>query len=239
VKTKMIFYGDSIIRGKTWPQNSLVSFDTENNFVKYCQSYLDSLDMEIINKGKNGLTSDIACKELDNEVVKHNPNYLVLEIGGNDCNFNWKEVNKNPYLNHPPALSINDLATNLNSIIDRLRENFITVILLTPPPLDEKKYLKLLNQSFGNNIDFFIKTKGGIAAWHKKYVEKIRTVALEREIFLIDIYGEFEKADSQEHLVSLDGLHPTEKGYQLMAKKFVGSLGNFFLKQVASTGLIS
>ncbi len=239
MKTKMIFYGDSVIRGKTWLQGSLTPFDTENNFVKYCRSYLDSLGMEIINKGKNGLTSDIACKELDNEVLKLKPNYLVLEIGGNDCNFNWKEVSKNPYLDHPPALSTNDLATNLNNIIDRLIENSITVILLTPPPLDENKYLQLLNHYFGNNIDLFIKTKGGIALWHKKYVETIRAVAVERKTFFIDIYAEFEKTNLQEHLVALDGLHPTEKGYQLMAQKFVESLGKFFLKQVANTGLIS
>lgn len=240
MKTKMVFYGDSIIRGKTWQENAPKPIDTKKNFVEYCRHCLDSFGIEVVNKGVNGRISKQACLELEDEVLKLKPNYVVLEIGGNDSNFNWKEVSDYPDKDHKPVATPTEFRDNLISILDKLEQEKITVILLTPPPLAEEKYFSLLKGYFGDSISPHIQQKGGIANFHKQYVDVIREVAEERELFLIDIYQEFENIpDYKVDLIGKDGLHPSEKGYKLMAQIFMKSIGYLFLQNASQFALIS
>lgn len=59
MKTKMVFYGDSIIKGKTWQENAPKPIDTKKNFVEYCRHCLDSFGIEVISKGDS--TAKIIC----------------------------------------------------------------------------------------------------------------------------------------------------------------------------------
>ena len=34
--------------------------------------------------------------ELRKDVISENPDIVLIEVGGNDCNFNWDEVAKHP-----------------------------------------------------------------------------------------------------------------------------------------------
>ncbi len=100
---KIVAFGDSLVRG--------MGSTAGNDFVSLLSR---SIGAPIINEGKSGDTTVTAMTRLD-EVIAHDPGTVIILLGGND------------YLRKVP---METTFANLNTIIDRLKQNNTRVILL-------------------------------------------------------------------------------------------------------------
>lgn len=72
----------------------------------------------------------------EKDVMSENPDIVLIEVGGNDCNFHWDEVAKNPEGDHEPIVPIERYLENVTQLVKQVQDKHITPFLLTLPPLD-------------------------------------------------------------------------------------------------------
>ena len=97
---KIAIWGDSVLKG-------VVLEEGKDRYSLLKDSSIELIKREynlmIKNNSKFGLTVTKAMKLMDKSLSKgDHPNYVLVELGGNDCDYNWKEISENPDKVHLP-----------------------------------------------------------------------------------------------------------------------------------------
>ena len=181
----------------------------------YSQILREEIDgVEVINAGVGGHNTRHAKARFENDVRAHDPDVVVIQFGINDAAIDvWKD---------PPAtesrVSLEEYETNLRQFVDTLADDNVAVILMTPNPLRwNAKMLELYGKPPYDSDDEL-----GFTAFLKLYAEKVRELAREKELPLVDVYQLFETHGSEpEQSVNdllLDGIHPNDRGQRIVAE---------------------
>ena len=99
----MVFW-DSVLKGVIYENN--IYKVSQNRFSNICE---DILGVPIENKAKFGSTISIGKNIIfkNIELIKETKSkYVVMEFGGNDCDYNWREISENPDKEHYSKSSI-------------------------------------------------------------------------------------------------------------------------------------
>jgi lysophospholipase L1-like esterase len=168
----------------------------------------NSDEIQVVNAGKGGNSSQDMLKRIDKDVISHRPDVVVLMVGANDMLWDRK------------FLSFDDYEDNIEQIIVKLKAVKSDIILLSSPPCVES-----LLFSRHSKDDF----KG--TSPNKKLIkarEIVKRIALENELPFVDINRIFDSigniGKSKECLLrneancgSADGVHATVEGYKIIA----------------------
>ena len=225
---KIICFGDSLTRGVTYIKGRLRI--VKKNYPAILQELFgqketeSSQSVQIVNKGVFNDNSEHLLKRLEKDVLQEKPSIVLIGIGGNDCNFRWAEVAEAPGDTHTATVPLNLYIDNLKTLISRLREEGITPILLTLPPLDPVRYYEYTAKLYSSKVSEWICKVGGIEHWHGMYNRALKKTAEEIDVRLIDIRTAMKKAGDFSVFISDDGIHPTESGYQAIAHEVYESL---------------
>lgn len=226
---KIVCFGDSLTRGVTFVKGRLKIL--KNNYPKILQELFLSNnkgesdeDIQIMNKGVFNDNSDLLITRLDRDVIQEKPDYVIIEIGGNDCDFAWKEVAENPTDKHEATVPVERYINNLKSIIIKVKDAGITPILSTLPPLDPVRYYERITESFSSQVSDWICKVGGIEHWHSSYNRALKNMAEELDIISIDVRSAIKWAGDFKDLISDDGIHLTENGYKVFAEEIYQKL---------------
>ncbi|MFB6467162.1 SGNH/GDSL hydrolase family protein [Cytobacillus sp. Hz8] len=221
---KIICFGDSLTRGVSFVKGRLKII--KENYPNFLQELFSSSPEEtrIINKGVFNDNSDSLVQRLEKDVIKQHPDYTIIEIGGNDCNFIWKNVAEMPEEKHLPIVPLERYIENVKTIISRLKEEGITPVILTLPPLDPVRYYQYLVNLYGKSISHCISTVGGIEHWHGLYNRALNSFVDGMDAFKIDVRTALKKAGDLSQLISDDGIHLTSKGYQELSQSIFREL---------------
>jgi len=211
----IVCLGDSVTKGRVWAEGDRPRI-TRNNYPALLARLLPGAN--VINAGVTGDTSGDLLARFETSVAAHHPEVVVIEGGGNDCNFRWADVAAEPTADHAPIVSERTFAANLAALVERARSIGAKSILTTLPPLDSARYYAYLRQIYSDAIAPFICRVGGIYYWHERYSRIVgdvgrasgAAVARVRELFLST--GDFFC------LISHDGIHPSEAGYRIVAQ---------------------
>jgi Lysophospholipase L1 and related esterases len=157
-------------------------------------------------------------------VLKHSDtlskyDYVVLEFGGNDCNFDWAEIAAAPEAEHLPATPLDTFITTYKTIIKDIRENGGRPVILSLPPIDSQKFFNWVSR--GLNADNILKWLGDvdrIFRWQRSYNDAVLQIAEETKTPLIDIRSGFLSAPDFRELICEDGMHPSPEGHKLIFK---------------------
>ena len=81
---------------------------------------------------------------------------MYIELGGNDCNYDWDDISKDPFAIHVPVTPIDIYKETLKEIIDFARLYEITPILVSLPPLDYNQFYDFVvkNRNEQNIMNF-------------------------------------------------------------------------------------
>lgn len=143
----------------------------------------------------------------------------ILEFGGNDCNFIWEEVARLPDKEHKPNTSPEEFSANYLKAVGIVQKAGLKPVLVNLPPLDAKKFLNWISRGInGANI---LKWLGGVEAiyrWQEMYSLAVVKIAQKLSVSLADVRSEFLKRRDFSALLCEDGMHPTRKGHELIAK---------------------
>lgn len=214
---KIVCFGDSLTRGVSLVKGRARIL--KENYPALLEKFFSknvSDDIVVLNKGVFNDNSDLLVKRVEKDVISEEPNYVLINIGGNDCNFKWAEVAADPENFHSPIVPMNNYIENIKSIITKVREKNITPILLTLPPLDPVKYYSFIASKYGTTISHWISCCGGIEHWHSLYNKQLKKLIDQMNVKSIDVREAINNADNVCNYISDDGIHLNSEGYKEM-----------------------
>lgn len=153
----------------------------------------------------------------EKKLLKNNP--VILEFGGNDCNFIWEEVASAPEKDHKPKTMLENFINTYQAAVERIQKTGAKPILLTLPPVNAERFFNHIVQ--GVSAENILKFLGGvdmIYRWQEMYSLAVVKLAKKLGVPLIDVRSEFLCRQDLPELLCADGMHPTYKGYELIAK---------------------
>jgi Lysophospholipase L1 and related esterases len=216
-------FGDSIMKGIVVEEKTVQPLKfkykiSEAGFVNVCE---DSLGMNILNYACFGGTVAQGMKGMNRHLdAIRQSEYVVFEYGGNDCDFNWAEVSEQPDSHHDPKTPINVFISKYAELINRVKEMQIKPIMLSLPMVDADRFFETISQ--GLNRDNILKWLGGntsyIDHWHEGYNVEVFKLARLMNVPIIDITTPFLTKKNYRDFLCEDGMHPNEKGHQLIAE---------------------
>ncbi|HNX14646.1 MAG TPA: SGNH/GDSL hydrolase family protein [Oscillospiraceae bacterium] len=221
---KVCLVGDSVARG--------VIFDAVRGkyvFLKNCFANIIGAEtgIEIENFAKFGCTVEAAERIVEKNANKiANTEYCVLEIGGNDCDFEWAKIAETPDDDHFPNTPMDRFITGYTAIIEKIKALGSKPVVLSLPPLDAKKYFAWISR--GVSKENILKWLGGseqyIYRWHEMYNLQVANLAKKLDVLFIDIRSIFLQEKNYERLLCEDGIHPNEEGHRLISNAIESAL---------------
>lgn len=218
-KTAIIF-GDSIMKGTVYEGGRYRSC--------YTQVLLpgtEGLSIALDNRSRFGFTAERGLGLIKKAIAAgERPDYALVEYGGNDCNFDWPAIGKNPDYPHQPVTALADFKATLRECVETLRGAGITPVLMSLPPVDSDKYYEHIVSGGVDraNLLKFIGAPLAIYRYQELYSDAISKLARAEELPLVDVRSAFLECIGSpfSRLISGDGLHPTEEGYGIIARCF-------------------
>tara|TARA_Y100000389_G_scaffold59594_1_gene55705 strand:- start:326 stop:1093 length:768 start_codon:yes stop_codon:yes gene_type:complete len=125
--------------------DSLTAGKCSYNWVKKLNFKLKKDGFTVVNKGKDGETSTVLMQRLKWDIIEHEPDFIVIMIGGNDLIGSIHESMGPLYMKLFPEVqkkppSIADYETNIEKIMEELDIRLpkkTSVVFLSPPPIGE------------------------------------------------------------------------------------------------------
>ena len=188
-----VILGDSIFKGV------LLAAD-ENRY--YVSREIDwaaigrEFGADIRNLSKMGCRTTHAPEILKKYLEKNDrPEVIVIELGGNDCDYDWKTVAKSPSRAYQPLTPFGQFQENYRALIALAQANAGKVILVNLPPIDEKSYFEWITRKGESreNILYFLHD---------------------------DIRCSFLQCGDYRPLLCRDGIHPNSAGHQNIIRTF-------------------
>ena len=208
-------YGDSILKGVRYENGQHMVFPFwEERLSKY-------LGAIIRNRSHFGFTIQNVLRSIRRCAGKpiKEPELTIIEIGGNDCDYDWGAVSAAPEARHlcktPPEAFVSDY----REAVTLLRDSGHIPVITTLPPIHSERYLDYICREglSRDNILQWLDCVETIFCWQKTYSELIRQLAREERVSLIDIRSAFsESIIPLDELLSADGIHPSFRGQELI-----------------------
>lgn len=142
---------------------------------------------------------------------------ILLEFGGNDCDMDWKAISEKPEEEHIPKTPIAEFVRLYTQVIEEIRNNSGSPIMLTIPPLAPEKYYEWVSRKLRkDNILAWLGNIDTIYRWQEMYNLNIVMLAAKLAVPIIDIRSTFLKNHYYQNLLCEDGIHPNKAGYELI-----------------------
>lgn len=146
---------------------------------------------------------------------------VVMDFGGNDCDFQWAEIAADPEGDHRPAVPLPEFITQYRVSIKKLKELGILPILTTLPPLEPQRFFDWWCRDLNrDNILHWLGSVNNIYCQQEKYSRTVEEIAKAEEVPLVDLRGAFLRAGHVDRLLCEDGTHPNSAGQELITRAF-------------------
>ena len=141
----------------------------------------------------------------------------VIEYGGNDCDMDWRAISEHPERMQYGKVPVERFVRNLTEMVRRAQEAEMLPVLVTPPPLIAQRYFDWVRRGLnGDNILKYLGDVDHIYRWQENYANHVRALAEKLNVMLVDIRSRMLESGRLEELICLDGIHPNEKGHELL-----------------------
>jgi len=214
-------FGDSLLKGVQLDPLSL-RYHINNNIDvdRIKKTHL----LDIRNFAKFGCTVTKGLELIDKRLRSGKAccDAVVMDFGGNDCDFSWEEVAQRPDADHLPNTPLEVFAETYRKIIALLKSNGILPVMTTLPPLDAQKFFNWFCK--GLNKANVLKWLGDIHAiyrWQENYSRTVEKIAADTKTLIVDLRGAFLERRILQQLLCEDGTHPNTEGQKVMTQTFL------------------
>ena len=225
----LAIWGDSLLKG--------IIFDEKTSRykpLKTCSVNLFSkaFPFTVKNNSRFGCT---ATKALENLQASLNnglqAEVALLEFGGNDCDYNWSEISRNPEAHHEPHTPFQTFCSTMEKMADLLLSHSIKPVFMNLPPIDGERYYRWISSLKDTDPKAILKWLGGqtdtIYRQQERYSRAMELVAYQKNLPLIDVRDEFLAIHNYRDYLCLDGIHLNEQGQKVMADIFQSYAMNY------------
>jgi len=219
--TKVEVFGDSILKGIQLNISNM-RYQVDNNIDVKAIERKHSLS--IMNYSKFGctVTKGLALIEKHLKNDENKCDAIVMNYGGNDCDFDWKAVSESPEADHQPNTPLDAFTETYRKIILLIMDRGIRPVITTLPPLDAQRFFNWFCGRF--NKDNVLKWLGGVESiyrWQENYSRTVEKIAADTGALLVDLRGAFLKHRKLQHLLCFDGAHPNTEGQKVITQEFL------------------
>lgn len=217
---KIGVWGDSVLKGVVLDEIRGTYQLLAHSCVRMVEQ---TLNVRIINKSRFGCTIDKGHEHLKKALDKGlDCDLVLLEYGGNDCDFDWPSVSADPLAPHQPRTPLPIFIKTLEEMVLLLRSHDIEPILMSLPPISGTRYLDFIS-SKGPNRDqllVFLGDAQQIYQYHEWYSSSITHLAARQRCLYAPVREAFLEQGHCHQFLCSDGIHPNEQGHQLMLQVF-------------------
>ncbi|MDR0819651.1 MAG: SGNH/GDSL hydrolase family protein [Oscillospiraceae bacterium] len=216
---KIEVFGDSILKGIQLNQKKRYCVDNNIDI----EMLNDRFGLEINNRSKMGCTITKGASMIE-RYLEGEPDCsaIVMDFGGNDCDFNWEQIAENPDGEFEPHTPLGLFEDTYNKLIERLKSFGITPILTTLPPLDPQQFFDWFCKSL--NKENVTKWLGGsittIYRFQESYSRTVERIARSAGTPLVDLRGAFLRHRRIDSYLCEDGTHPNTNGQRIITSAF-------------------
>ena len=226
---KIVALGDSIIKGVVLHRDGVSSRYSlaDKSIVERCA---ESLGGESMNLGKMGCTIEVSERILDRRLDKlAGAEYVLLECGGNDSDYDWQSIAQCPDSEHLPNTPLDRYVSAYERVICKIKEIGAKPLVLSLPPMDAERYFAFFSAEWTQDLrDNVLKWLGGstntIMSGHEMYNLATMQVAQRTGAQWIDVTTAFVMDRNYRSLLCDDGIHPNELGQRKMAEVILSAL---------------
>ena len=222
---KIAALGDSLTKG--------VVLNDENRYSILKQGFIniigEKLDLCIKNYAKFGCTIGFGHNVIDRHHDDiSSSDYTFLEFGGNDCDFDWRNIAEDPEMEHEPKTLLETFKEQFVKLIERVRGLGSHPVIISLPPIDSENYFSFFSRFMDekqkrNVVEWLGGDIGTIYRWHEMYNRMLFEISEQTQTDIIDITSPFENySGGVRSLLCTDGIHPNEKGHLLIAHSISG-----------------
>ena len=219
--TGIQIWGDSLFRGVAYDQERKRHVITQKPPVD-CAATSIGLPVKNHSRMGNTVLKGYECL-LSSDIGKQTQQLVLLEFGGNDCDFNWQSVAMAPCLEHtchvPPPL----YRDTMIRMIDAVRSGGNIPVLTTLPPLDADRFFRWITREGvnGAGILSFLGDVQQIYRWQEYYSQMNQQIAREKSVYCLPLRERFLCCTLRKKWLCEDGIHPNEYGYELIRDLFL------------------
>lgn len=214
---RLTILGDSIMRG-------VILDEVRGTYHRLIGSCADKMGepqgLQILNKSRFGWTVDRGLAQLEKSLQEgFSCDAVLLEYGGNDCDFDWPSVAAAPNEDHQPLTPLSRFISTLRLMTEKLNHAGVTPVLMSLPPLEGERYFNFLVEK-GIDKTGLIAFLGDIQAiyrHHEAYSLAITGLAAETNSLYVPIREAFLASRRLPDLICRDGIHPNAQGHALMS----------------------
>ncbi|MBQ7178672.1 MAG: DUF4838 domain-containing protein [Victivallales bacterium] len=191
----IVAFGDSIVEGVCG------GIKPEENWLNLLQAKLGN-GYKLINAGVGGNSAREAMARYERDVLKHNPDVVLIEFGGN---------NHDPF-NTLRQVSDKELTRLLEAFKCGLPNGCQVIVCTFPPILDDKHCYRDADAFKGKSIDKSMDAQRDI----------VRKFAADNGYVLLDLYKTIY--DRRYELIFDDGVHLNQEGQKVFAQEAYNAL---------------
>jgi len=213
---KILVVGDSLCKGVVLDEEKRKYTLLKDSFINLLS---EELDAELINASHFGATVEQGQKLLETKLEKVDPDIVVIEFGGNDCDFAWDEIALDPARDHIPKTPLDEFERRITAMIDLVQQSGKKAVLTTLPPIFADNYFKWFtncDQDKGFRILKWLKDVWHIYWWQERYSNCLQYLSRRKGVDCIDVRREFLKQKDFERFICSDGIHPNSDGHRLI-----------------------
>ncbi len=208
---KLVVFGDSILKGVITIPNSGKLFDTtENDSLSLAQK---ELGFELDNRSIYGNITSKGLIKLQKFFEKGGEaDFCIIEFGSNDCDYDWGTlVQKVP---------LAEYLENLAAMVKLCREHKVTPLMmgLIPYVCDDWYQTIIKGQNEAAILDFLGGSPETLGKNQLIYKNAQSDFVQKNNVQFLDPWTIFE---GHKELMCYDGIHPNEKGYELLSKAWI------------------
>ena len=207
--------GDSILKG--------IQVDLgDRRYRTHNEINVEALESEfqlsIHNDAHFGATVRKGSRLLDRMLARKLPcDMMVMDFGGNDCDFDWQAVSDRPEEAHLPKIPAEQFLENYRALMDLVRQTASRVWISSLVPLEAHRFLDHVSQGRSReNILTWLGDTDRIFRWQEYYNDLVCRLSRELSCPLLELRPEFLKDPAFPALLSMDGIHPTQKGHDVI-----------------------
>ncbi len=227
MKRKIVVWGDSLLKG--------VIYDEPTHRYRF----LDDSCLEILGQSQKewsftnlsqfGQTSERALAKMKEKLKDdHDFDIAVIELGGNDCDFDWKQIAENPRVDHTPKIPLAEFRKNLNAMVEELRHYGITPVITNLPPINAERYFKFLSAHLNpDQILVWLQDVNNIYRTQEMYSLELNDIARELNIPLINVRTELLSERDYNDCLCSDGIHLNAKGHRRLSDLIIARQYSF------------
>ena len=180
-----------------------------------------------MNHARFGSTISVGRSVFDRFVHNiENGDIVLFEFGGNDCDFPWAKIGADADYPKEPFTPMDGFLSGYAEMIRLCRERGAHPVMMSLPPLVADKFYRHVTRELDpagkeNVLKWMSGRTDFISNWHERYNLAVFSLGREMDVPVVDITTPFLLRTNYFDYICRDGIHPNEKGHEIMAERLL------------------